>query len=127
MQLELGVLEEAEASGRSARIYYEQMQDRLGLAECHKVEGTIGREQTNYAEAEARLAQARQAFQALDNPLGVAECDLELGLVRQRRSDLPGARACWQGAFERFEQIGAVHQIRKAQTLLATLEARAAI
>ena len=97
------------------------MQDRLGLAECEKVQGMICRERGQYAEAANLLRQGKQSFLELENQLGVAECDLELGLVQQRGKDLEGARRHLQDAAALFEQIGAVAEVRRAKALLASL------
>ena len=121
VQLNLGDPEEAETACQGAHIYYEQMQDRLGLAECEKVEGMICRERGQYAEAANLLRQGKQRFLHLENQLGVAECDLELGLVQQRGKDLEGARRHLQDAAALFEQIGAVAEVRRAKALLASL------
>ena len=120
-QIGTGDLEGAEASCRGAYIYYEPMQDHLGLAECKKVEGAICRERAQYVEAEALLLHSRQSFQDLDNHLGVAECQLELGRVRQDLGDGEGARGYLQESSALFKQIGAIEECRKVESLLVAL------
>ena len=117
----LSDLDGAAASCQGARIYYEQMQDRLGVAECKKVEGMINRGRGLYSEAEALLVEARHSFQDVENELGVAECDLELGLVRQHGGDVEGARRYLQKSSALFEQVGAVEEAGRAKALLADL------
>lgn len=120
-QIGLGALQDAEASCRGAQIYYQQLQDLLGLAECEKMAGVIGRERAQYAEAETRLRHGKQRFQDLENQLGIAECDLELGLVQQALGDVAGARRYLQASSELFQQIGAEEEVQKAQALLNAL------
>lgn len=120
-QVGLGDLDAAETSCRSAEIYYTPMQDPLGLAECDKVRGIICRERTQYVRAEELLQQSRKCFCEFENLLGVAECDQELGLVRQYSGDVEGAQAYFRDSIERFEEIGALEEARKAKALIAAL------
>ena len=120
-QLAVGDLEGAERSCLQARTYMGQLGDRLGLAECSKVEGMICRKRSLYVEAQERLRRGRHLFQELENPLGVAECDLELGLLQQQGGDVGGARQCLEDARTSFQQVGALEEVRKAEELLAAL------
>ena len=117
----LGELEGAEASCQGAQIYYEQLQDRLGLAECDKVQGAICRDRAHYIQAEVLLLQSRQSFQELENQLGMAECDQELGILRRQCGDVEGARRYLQASVALFEQIGAIEEVSKVNALLTTL------
>lgn len=114
-------LDGAAASCQGAHLYYEQLENRLGLAECQKVEGAICQRRGEGDRAQRRLQQARRLFVELENPLGEAECDLELGLVRRDGGDLEDARCYLQQAVDLFARIGAVEEARKAEGLLAEL------
>ncbi|MBI4531683.1 MAG: tetratricopeptide repeat protein [Candidatus Latescibacteria bacterium] len=120
-QVGIGDLDHAEQSCRAAQAYMEQMGDRLGLAECKKVEGMIHRERVRYAEAEDLIRQGKYLFLDLENQLGVAECNLELGLVLQHRGDVEGARRYLRESSEIFRQIGAIKDAQKAEELLTAL------
>ena len=120
-QIGVGDLEEAETSCLQARTYMEQLGDRLGLAECSKVEGMICRERSQYSEGEERLQQGRHIFEELENQLGVAECDLELGRLLQDRGEVEAASQHLEESCKLFQEIGAVEDARKAEELLTTL------
>ncbi len=121
-QIQVDELEDAETSCKQARLYMEQMKDRLGLAECRKVEGMIYRERAEYRRATECLQQGRYTFLELDNDLGVAECDLELGRLQQERGDVEEARRLLLESVQLFQQIGATDDARKGEALLAGLE-----
>lgn len=122
-QLGAGDFEAAEGSCTAARTYMEQMQDRLGLAECDRIEGAIHRLQAQYAPAEELLQRGKHLFLDLENLLGVAECDRELGQVLQGRGDVEGARQHLRESSALFGRIGAIEEARKAEELLAALAA----
>lgn len=122
-QLGAGDIEAAEGSCVAARTYMEQMQDRLGLAACDRIEGTIHRQQARYAPAEELLQRAKHLFVDLENPLGVAECNREMGQLLQLRGDVEGARQHLGESSALFGRIGAIEEARKAEELLAALAA----
>ena len=122
-QIGLGDLEAADASCRGARLYYEEMQDELGLAECTKVQGILCRERGQSEEAERLLLGSRLSFQDSENQLGVGECSLELGILRQRLGDRPGAGRYLLASAETFDAIGAEREGQKARELLAAVKA----
>jgi len=120
-QIGVGDLEGAEISCQQARAHMEQLGDRLGLAECDKVEGMIHRERSQYPQAEKQLQQGRHRFNELENLLGVAECDLELGRLFQDRGELETARQRLEESQRLFQEIGAEADARRAEELLAAL------
>jgi tetratricopeptide (TPR) repeat protein len=67
-ELHLGDLDRAESSCLQAVTMMDQLNDRLGLAECHKVEGIIMRERGDYAEATKRLEMGLRAARAGGSP-----------------------------------------------------------
>lgn len=116
-----GDLEGAGASCAKALVYMEQLGDRLGVAECRKIEGMILRERAEYERAEDRLVQGRTLFEELGNRLGMAECDLELGRLEQARGDADEARLRLVEAQTRFGEVGAEEDARRVGELLAGL------
>lgn len=120
-QVNLNALESALAAVQGARIYYVQLKDMLGLAECTKVEGMICREERQHDRAEELLAQARSLFEDQENLLGTAECLVELGRLHRQRGDAEGAHRDLQEASALFAQMGAVEEVQKVETLLAAL------
>jgi tetratricopeptide (TPR) repeat protein len=117
-QLRAGSPEDAATSCQTARIYMEKLGDRLGLAECDKVEGMICGSQEQYQEAEEHLSKGRHLFEALENRLGVAECELELGRLLQNRGEVGPAKACLRESQRLFNEIGAEANAREAEELL---------
>jgi len=99
----------------------EELEDRLGLAECDKVEGMILRERCQYLQAEKMLRQGRRVFEELENQLGMAECDLELGSLLQTQGDLEGARQRLEESQKLFQDIGAEVDAHRAEEILAAL------
>lgn len=117
----LGQVDAAEGAVLGARLYYEQGDDPLGLAECDKVEAGLQRRRGRLAEAERRLASARERFDQLGNRLGAGECALELGLVHQAEGRLEAARDCFARARALFEEVGARHEVNRVEALLAAV------
>ena len=91
-----GDLDEADLFCRRSAALMEQLGDRLGLAEVHKVEGVICASRQQYEQATAKLSQGRTTFAELENHLGVAECERELGLLHRIQGDGEGSRRTWQ-------------------------------
>ena len=116
-QIATGDFDGAEASCNGASLYYGQLRDGLGLAECGKAAGMLSRSREQYAAADEQLRDARESFRGLDNQLGVAECDLELAVVLRHLGDLCECRACLREASELFDQLGAEDGSRKAAAL----------
>jgi predicted ATPase len=120
-QTRVGDLAEASVLCRQARGQMEELEDRLGLAECDKVEGMILRERCQYLQAEKMLRQGRRVFEELENQLGMAECDLELGSLLQTQGDLEGARQRLEESQKLFQDIGAEVDAHRAEEILAAL------
>ena len=118
-----GELEEAETARERAARLMEQVGNRLGQAECLKVQGIVTRERGQLERASEVLQQGMTAFQALENELGVAECGLELALVAQRRGDTAGARRRLQDSIRLFRQVGASGDAERGENLLAEMAA----
>ena len=118
-----GELEEAEVACARARQLMDQLSSRIGMAECHKVEGMIDRERGLYPRATDHLEKGMAAFQDLENDLGVAECELELAVVEQRQGELVRARRRLEDSIRRFEQVGAAGDAQRGQALLAEMAA----
>lgn len=117
----LGDLEAAELSCHTARGYYEQMQDELGLAECDKVKGTVYRRRGQLGEAETALLGGRQVFLDNENQLGVAECSVELGLLHTEAGNHSAATQFLTAAVTAFTEVGAERERSKAEVLLLNL------
>ena len=120
-QLSLGDLDTAETSCRQARVYMAQLEDRLGVAECDKVDGMIHRERAQFGEAQERLERGRHSFELLENRLGVAECELELGRLFHTRGEGDAARLRLRESQRLFSEIGAQTDAQRAEELLAAL------
>lgn len=116
-----GDLDGAEQTCNKALSYMEQLGDRLGVAECRKVEGSIWRERGEFDRAEASLQRGRHLCQELENRLGVAECDLELGRLEQARGNLDAARLRLEESKEAFRALGAEEDAQRAEGLLTQL------
>ena len=58
-----------------------RLKDQLGMAEYHKIQGIIDREQCDWTKAQKHLNIALKKFKNMENKLGEAETDYELGLL----------------------------------------------
>lgn len=122
-ELHSGRLDAAERLSLQAATLMEQLNDRLGLAECRKVEGMVLRERADYVESLRRLEEGLQMFRDLGNDLGVAECELELGLLERQRGAPGEARVRLSESVRLFRQIGADEDVRRGEVLLAEIAA----
>jgi len=116
-------LEEGETACAQAWRLMDQLGNRLGLAECHRVQGMIDRERGLFDRAADQLTKGMAAFQALENELGVAECELELALVEHRQGDTARARRRLEGSVRLFQQVGAAGDAQRGEALLAEMAA----
>ena len=121
-QVGVGDLGGAETSSNGARMYYEEMQDPLGVAECDKILGIVRHHRGEHVPAAVALLKSRRAFRDFENQLGVAECELELGRARRASGDIGEAAQFYRAAAIHFEEAGADAEVEKARALLAELE-----
>ena len=121
VQVDVNDLDGAETSYQGAQVYFEQMQDALGLAECAKIQGIVLLERGHPVQAAVTLVKCRRGFSSLDNGLGVAECEVELGRARRARGDIEEAQSFYQAAIAHFQELGADVEADRARNLLATL------
>jgi tetratricopeptide (TPR) repeat protein len=120
-ELHSGNLDAAESSRLQAETLMTRLNDRLGLAECRKVEGMVLRERADYAQSQKRLEAGLHLFRTLGNELGVAECEFELGVLEQQRGADTEARSRLSESVRLFRQIGADDDVRRGELLLAEI------
>ena len=117
----LGDLDGAANSCRRALHHMQRLGDRLGVAECRKVEGMIHCQRDEYTVAQERLEEGRSLFAALDNPLGVAECDLELGRLLAECGARDEAISRLEQSSRTFTELGADDDARRADAMSSAL------
>ena len=118
-----GDIDSAETACQQASHLMDRLSDRLGAAECRKVEGMILRDRAEFDEGRERLEEGLHTFRELENELGVAECELELGVLERETGDLPASRLHLQQSAELFEQVGAAEDARRSLLLLKEMAA----
>lgn len=121
--LRQGDVDAAETACQQAAHLMDRLGDRLGAAECRKVEGMILRDRANFEQGRQRLEEGLHTFRELENDLGVAECELELGVLERASGDMAAARDRLRQSVQLFEQVGAAEEAQRGQRLLEELVA----
>lgn len=106
-QVHAGDIEEADVSCRRSSVLMEQLGDRLGAAECLKVDGMICASRDQLERAVQRLSDGGSRFEQLGNSLGKAECEQELAAVRRQQGNDAGAQEHLQRALELYRSVDA--------------------
>lgn len=98
----------AEARSQNSKSYYLQkhLKNKLDVAEYHKIQGVIEREENNFAEARIQFEQAFKKFQKLKNTLGIAETEYELGLLGITMQNKDRARRWFMRSLKHFADLG---------------------
>ncbi len=84
----------------------EHLKDELGLAEYHKIQGIIEREQHNWKEAEEHLQKALAKYKAAENKLGHAESQEELARLAKATNNKEEAISWFEKALTSFKKLG---------------------
>jgi tetratricopeptide (TPR) repeat protein/ABC-type dipeptide/oligopeptide/nickel transport system ATPase subunit len=100
----------------------ERLKDELGMAEYHKIQGVIEREQRNWMEARTHFDEALQKFNALHNRLGHAETQYERGLLALVMEDHEEGIHWLAMALESFRQLGLTEKVSFIEQQLAHLQ-----
>jgi tetratricopeptide (TPR) repeat protein len=117
LMLRRGDLEAAERMARMALLRFDVHQSLFGLAEAHKLLGTLARLRGNPSGARENLGKALDYCQLHAGPLLEAETRLELGILLRETGDLAAASAELRAAAQLFEQLGALRQAERARAL----------
>ena len=88
----LNNLVEAKEYNYKAYRLLNRLHDELGIAEYHKIQGIIEKEEQNWVEAEKHFDLALKKFEKLKNKLGEAETKLEKALLYLLREDTQKAK-----------------------------------
>jgi tetratricopeptide (TPR) repeat protein len=107
----LGQYDEAREYNGKALNLITRLQDELGLAEYHKMQGIIELETGQLDRSEIELKLALQKFEKLENRLGIAETEYELGRLAQSRSDDNQARELFNSALQHYRDVGNTEKI----------------
>lgn len=107
----LNRLEEAREYNLKAHRLLARLKDELGLAEFHKIQGIIEREQSNFIEAKEHLDVALEKFSNLQNNLGIAEVEFEQGVLAKAKA-APEEMTMWfNKAIRSYRKLGLKEKI----------------
>ncbi|MBN2009108.1 tetratricopeptide repeat protein [candidate division KSB1 bacterium] len=98
-------LDDAQVSNQKARHLVKQLNDQLGLAEYHKIQGIIDCKQNSMLKAEIHFKRAYSLYNDLENQLGLAEVCEEFGHMYIRSEDNANARIWYEKSVEFYQAI----------------------
>lgn len=94
------------------------LDDDLGIAEYHKIQGVIEREQGDGATACEQFNRALQQFQAMGNKLGVAETLHEMGLLESAPGEDKEGVDYLDQAREGYQELGLHQKVKVVEQLI---------
>jgi tetratricopeptide (TPR) repeat protein len=92
-----------------------RLDDELGLAEYHKVQGVIERGECNWAESLRHLTLATEKFKKVQNRLGRAETEYELALLALAMENQDDVTRWLNHALASYREIGLQGKVNKIQ------------
>ncbi len=104
--------------------HLKKLKDELGLAEYHKNQGIIEREDGDFQSAKTHFTTALQKYQKLNSKLGGAEADYEMGLLAIKMDDVSAAKAHFQAAFTSFVNLGLTEKAQAVEIQLNMLSGK---
>jgi len=100
----------------------EHLKDELGLAEYHKIQGIIEREQKNWQEAGEHLQKALEKYGAAEGKLGCAESEEELGRLAKAMNNHEEAVLWFNKALTSYQELGLKERVKIIESQLHKLE-----
>lgn len=98
---------------------FRQLSDHLSIADAYKVKGIIHRELDRPQLAELYFRTSLRLNEEYNNPLNLGETYLELGRLYARTKEPAKAAQALKKAATYFKRVGAVHEAKTAQSLMA--------
>jgi len=117
-------LNEAREYNFKALRLLEPLKDELGLAEYHKIQGIIEREQKNWQEAGEHLQTALAKYKAAENKLGCAESQEQLALLAKAMNNQEEAISWFEKALASFKKLGLNERPKIIESQLHKLESQ---
>jgi len=102
---------------------FEELVDQPGIADAHRVKGTIYRWQERYDEGESCFRESIRLNRALKSALGLAEALLEYGMLLRDRGDVKGAREAWRESKVLYTDMEHREKVRQIENLIEKLAA----
>jgi tetratricopeptide (TPR) repeat protein len=118
----LNNFDEANEYNYKAYRLLKQLKDELGLAEYHKVQGIINKEQKNLAESRKHFTTAIEKYLSLQNQLGIAETQLELGSLEISNKKEDEALRWFKKAKDNFQILGIKEKVKQLETRISAIE-----
>lgn len=98
--------DEAREYNIKAHRLVQRLKDDLGLAEYHKIQGVIEREESNWLAAGEHFQVAMDKFQAMENELGIAETSCEWARCAAATCDEQEMSKQLKNAIASYEKLG---------------------
>jgi putative nucleotidyltransferase with HDIG domain len=108
--------------GKKACSVLEEVDDKLGMAEAHRIVGAIERELGEVDKAEKIILQSVDINRRYDNPLGIAESYRELGLTYLKQENSKSALEALSESFKVFREIKARKSLEDVDSKIFELE-----
>jgi len=102
----------------------EHLKDELGMAEYHKIQGIIEREQNNWQEAGEHLQKALEKYGAAEGKLGCAESEEELGRLAKAMNNYKEAVLWFNKALTSYQELGLKERVKIIENQLHKLESQ---
>jgi tetratricopeptide (TPR) repeat protein len=114
----LGAYDEAREYNIKAHHLLQRIEDELGLAEYHKIEGIIARDTGNAEQASQHLQVALGKFETMHNKLGCAETEYELAILAKSMGQSEAADAWFRKALKHYSDIGNTEKTTSIKKML---------
>jgi tetratricopeptide (TPR) repeat protein len=111
-------LELAEAFANKAMEIAYKVNDKLSIAEVHKVKGIISRSRRQYELAENSLLTSYRLNKELGNQLNLAETAVELGILYKQKQNQEKITQYFNEALSYFRKINSVSDIQQIEKLI---------
>ena len=98
-----------------------KLKDELGLAEYHKNQGIIEREEGNFQGAKTHFTTALGKYKKLNSKLGGTEAEYEMGLLAVKMNDVSSAKIHFQAAYMSFVNLGLTEKAQVVEAQLSML------
>ena len=115
--------DEAIITNRKAHHLITQLNDQLGLAEFHKIQGIIECKLLSHTKAEIHFKRAYSLYEELENLLGMAEVSEEIGDVLSETGKINKAMQYYSEAINHYNTLNLPERATIVSAKLETIPA----
>ncbi|GAB4333097.1 MAG: hypothetical protein Kow0037_11250 [Calditrichia bacterium] len=117
-----GKLEEAQEYNEKARRLLTILNDVLGLAEHHKIQGVIYRERKEFEKADREFQSALKIFKSRENKLGLGETHWEMVILNNLLENPSELQSNWKKVIEYFEAMGLQKRLNGLKKIVSNFD-----